>query len=140
MSGEENNNREFKVGYKNPPTRTQFQKGQSGNPNGRPRKLKPDAASVAAILDAPVNVRKGGKVTTMSSFDASVRKLVSRAINEGDFRAARKFLELCDQYEVITPAPDPWQNNMLIVPPGRTEAEWLANVAEARAAFLASRT
>ncbi len=27
----------FEVGYKKPPRETQFHKGQSGNPNGRPK-------------------------------------------------------------------------------------------------------
>ncbi len=32
------------VGYGRPPKARQFKKGQSGNPNGRPRKVRPDPA------------------------------------------------------------------------------------------------
>src|ERR1700758_809031 len=33
------NDSEYPVGYKKPPKHTQFKPGQSGNPNGRPRKV-----------------------------------------------------------------------------------------------------
>jgi DNA modification methylase len=36
----QNDEPEEKVGYRKPPRRTQFKKGQSGNPKGRPRKSK----------------------------------------------------------------------------------------------------
>ena len=31
---------EYEVGFKKPPKQTQWKPGQSGNPNGRPRKIK----------------------------------------------------------------------------------------------------
>lgn len=31
---------DYEVGYRKPPESTRFQKGQSGNPNGRPKKTK----------------------------------------------------------------------------------------------------
>lgn len=33
----------YKVGFKNPPKHSQFKKGRSGNPHGRPRKHNPAA-------------------------------------------------------------------------------------------------
>lgn len=124
MSGSENNG-DDKVGYKNPPKHTQFKPGQSGHPEGRPPKRPPDAASVAAVLDAPVDVRKGGKPVKMGSFEASVRRLVSLAINESDVRAARELLKLWDRYEVIAPAPEPWRNNSFTVPKDWDWGEWM---------------
>lgn len=35
---ESNKNKDEKVGYKKPPKKTQFKKGKSGNPKGRPKK------------------------------------------------------------------------------------------------------
>lgn len=31
--------RKYKIGYAKPPKATRFKKGQSGNPNGRPRRM-----------------------------------------------------------------------------------------------------
>ena len=33
-------NENYEVGYGKPPKANQFQKGQSGNPSGRPKKMK----------------------------------------------------------------------------------------------------
>jgi len=38
MSEDKKSNKDKKVGYKKPPKKTQFKKGKSGNPKGRPKK------------------------------------------------------------------------------------------------------
>ena len=59
------------VGYKSPPINTRFQTGQSGNPNGRPRKKQAVEPSTALSLfhelflrqvRRPISVREGGVV------------------------------------------------------------------------------
>lgn len=107
---------DYEVGYGKPPRHTRWKKDQSGNPKGRPPKATPDAASVAAILDGTVPVKTGGSEARMPAFEASVRKLVSKAVNDGDVQAALEFLRLCDKYAVITPAPEPVTSGTLIVP------------------------
>ena len=39
------------IGYKRPPKATQFQKGQSGNPRGRPRGSKNLSTLISEALD-----------------------------------------------------------------------------------------
>ena len=76
-------------------------------------------------MDSPVRIKKGGGDDTMPAFEASVRKLVSRAVNDRDIQAALEFLRLCDQYEVITPAPESVSGGVLKVPNSWDWDEWM---------------
>jgi hypothetical protein len=67
------------VGYGHPPKKNRFQKGESGNLKGRPRKAKPlpssptGLRSSSVILDTaykPVTLRDGDKVTEVSMIEA----------------------------------------------------------------------
>jgi hypothetical protein len=42
----------YEVGYRKPPRHTQFQKGQSGNPGGRPRRLPAERLEELALYEA----------------------------------------------------------------------------------------
>ena len=73
-------------GYKNPPPEHQFKKGQSGNPNGRPRKSKAtpllDLAELLAIeLSQPLTVQENGQAVTITKAEAFVKQMVTQAIN-----------------------------------------------------------
>lgn len=117
---------DYEVGHGKPPKHTRWKKRQSGNPKGRPANATPDAASVIAILDGPIPVKTGGAEGKMPAFEASVRKLVSRAVNDGDIQAALEFFRVCDKYEVITPAPEPVSSGNLVVPRSWDWDEWIA--------------
>lgn len=66
-----------------PPKHTQFKKGQSGNPNGRPK--KPDLDQYLA--DALNEERNG-----MKAIEAVIKSLIAKAV-KGDVRAAQLLLE-----------------------------------------------
>lgn len=76
----------YEVGRGKPPKKNQWRKGQSGNLKGRPKSKKSGSVGVAAILDAPVKVRTGGKGQYMSPFEASLRQLAKKAL-AGDLPA-----------------------------------------------------
>lgn len=40
MGNNKENQKDYEVGYKRPPREHQFKPGQSGNPKGRPKKIK----------------------------------------------------------------------------------------------------
>ncbi|WP_082512564.1 DUF5681 domain-containing protein [Afipia sp. Root123D2] len=49
------------VGYKKPPRHTQFKKGQSGNPKGRPK--RPIGTSIKSFLDGSETGKNGEVVS-----------------------------------------------------------------------------
>ncbi len=71
----------YAVGYGKPPVHTQFRKGQSGNPGGRPRRTAAERAKALALREAyrSVTVREGDKVTALPAIQAVMRAQVALA-------------------------------------------------------------
>lgn len=83
------------VGYKAPPEHSRFKKGQSGNPSGKPRRTKTDAAvdEREAVLGRMVTTRINGKVVRITARRALYEKAVDMAF-KGDMRALVLLLKL----------------------------------------------
>jgi len=79
------------VGYKKPPRNTQFQKGISGNPKGRPKGSKNLAAVLSRMGRQRVRVTFNGRVRHISKLEAVVTQLSNKAAN-GDLKAIRELL------------------------------------------------
>jgi hypothetical protein len=79
-----------KVGYRQPPMKTRFQPGTSGNPNGRPKSSNSMAKDLRAELDELVG--NGTRSTTKQQ--ALIRTIVNAAL-KGDRRATEMLLTLC---------------------------------------------
>lgn len=81
-----------KTGYKCPPREHQFRKGHSGNPGGRPRKVKApvssDEAEIIRRLDAEIVQVRG---RAMPRREAEIRKIRELAL--GGKRPALRLLE-----------------------------------------------
>ena len=88
-----NNAGDYEVGYGKPPKPTQFRKGQSGNPNGRPRKQPTVADAARKALNSKVRVRDGDKVRQITQLEAVFLKQLEKAM-KGDPKAAELVLRI----------------------------------------------
>jgi hypothetical protein len=83
-----NNAREDEaVGYGKPPRAHQFKPGISGNPTGRPKGRKSEAAMLDELLFKRIPVRQGGRELRMTVVEAMFRRLVEDAL-KGNIKAA----------------------------------------------------
>jgi hypothetical protein len=83
----------YEVGYKKPPQRTRFQKGQSGNPRGRPAGSKNLATILTDALDEKVTVTEDGRRRRIPKREAMITQLVNRAA-QADLKALQILLGL----------------------------------------------
>jgi len=84
---------QYEVGYRKPPTATQFKKGQSGNPKGRPAGKSNFATALARAMNEKVTVVENGQRRTISKLDAAVKQLINKAAS-GDLRAFQQMVSL----------------------------------------------
>lgn len=88
------------TGYRNPPKDTQFGKGRSGNPRGRPRQNQ-QQVSVGSLFrkvaGEQVPIEVDGNRTAMSRWDVYVRQIYTMALNKNN-TAAR----LLDQLKAVS--------------------------------------
>jgi Family of unknown function (DUF5681) len=75
-----------RVGYCNPPERTRFKVGQSGNPKGRPKGTLNMATVLERALRDKVVVNENGKRKTVTKLEAAVKQLMNKAAS-GDLKA-----------------------------------------------------
>lgn len=74
------------VGYGNPPSRTRFPKGQSGNPRGRPKGTPNMATVLMKALREKVIINENGTRKVITKLEAAVKQLSNKAAS-GDLRA-----------------------------------------------------
>ena len=96
---------DYDVGYCKPPKATQFKKGQSGNPKGRPKGSNNLSTDVKAILKAPVPISEGGKRRNVTTQKAVLLRLREKAL-KGDAKAIDQLVALAGAYnnDGLTPS------------------------------------
>ncbi len=81
------------VGFKKPPVKTRFQEGQSGNPEGRPRRKPSFFADASEILGSNVTGTANQKSVTLPMLQVMFRALCRDALR-GDRQALQRVFEL----------------------------------------------
>jgi hypothetical protein len=99
---------EPKIGRGNPPKRTRFTKGKSGNPKGRPKGHKNLMSIIMEASRDPVTATISGKPRTISMVQATAMQLATKAAG-GDPAAIGRFLDWVDESETRAAAAKPEQ-------------------------------
>jgi hypothetical protein len=81
----------YEIGYKKPPTKNQFKKGQSGNPRGRPKRA--EGVSISEVLDGK---QRGKNGEVISNREAIVIRILNDAL-KGNQKAFARFLNFMTQ-------------------------------------------
>jgi Family of unknown function (DUF5681) len=86
----------YEVGYGKPPRSTQFKKGVSGNPKGRPRKALDFDHALLRESKASITLNENGSRRRISKHEAVIKQLLNKAMS-GNIPAARTYL---DRYRI----------------------------------------
>jgi hypothetical protein len=90
--------RDYEVGYGKPPVHTRFQKGQSGNPKGRPRGRKNLSSLLNDALNGWVIVVENGRRKKITKREAIITQLVNKSA-AADLKATQIVLALVQEVE-----------------------------------------
>jgi len=97
-----------KVGYCNPPEDTRFKKGQSGNPQGRPKGTLNMATVLERTLREKVVINENGKRKTITKLEAAIKQLTNKAAS-GELKALQLLAALvrsAEERAIQAPAPN----------------------------------
>jgi Family of unknown function (DUF5681) len=89
---------DYEVGYGKPPVHTRFQKGQSGNPKGRPRGRKNLSSLLNDALNGWVIVVENGRRKKITKREAIITQLVNKSA-AADLKATQIVIALLQEVE-----------------------------------------
>jgi hypothetical protein len=93
----------YDVGFERPPRHTQFRKGTSGNPKGRPKASRNRASLLEDVLLEKVTINENGARRQITKGEAVLKQLVNKAAT-GDSRSAHMILDEIRAIDARLPA------------------------------------
>ena len=93
---EKNTPDSYDIGYGKPPRDTQFKKGVSGNPKGRPKKALDFEHELIKESKSLMTINENGRSKRISKHKAVIKQLMNKAMS-GNIPAARPYL---DRYQL----------------------------------------
>lgn len=85
--------KDYEVGYGKPPKATQFQKGKSGNPKGRPKNSQNLITRFWKLANRKIVIKEGNRQMEVPMFDVVILQLLRQAGN-GNVSAARETIRV----------------------------------------------
>jgi hypothetical protein len=124
---------ESPAGYKNPPVKSRFQKGRSGNPRGRPKGSRNVDTVLSEVLNQQVTFKAGGRSKPINKGDALIKRLMNMA-SKGDRRAVDAVINLIGKIERLVDQPEAERKDvgLMAVPGVLTPEEYEKEMAEYR--------
>lgn len=118
----------YEVGYGRPPKQTRFKPGQSGNPNGRRKKVKGSGELLQEVLNSTVIITEKGVQRRVSHQMVVFKVLVANAM-KGQARASAQLFKLMQTYGMLDRLPREL-NEMVIKFVGANSEKEYASVEE----------
>ena len=87
----------YEVGYGKPPKSTQFKKGVSGNPKGRPKKPLDFDHELLREAKSLITINENGQRTRISKAQGIAKQLTNKALT-GDISALKSFLVFTNRH------------------------------------------
>jgi hypothetical protein len=114
--------REDEVGYRKPPKASQFQKGKSGNPRGRPRQNPGIVAVFRKVSKQVVQTNGPNGKQRMTKLEASVTQLMNKA-TAGDLKAMKVLLQMASRFPELVKDPEGPTKMIIVVEPMGGESD-----------------